>query len=122
NITTHNAVVHLLTDDIYFDLTFTNFNSGGDFKYDRSTTAAAVLPGDYNHNGVVYAGDYVLWRKTPGSYGGDPGGYNTWRANFGNTPGSGSLAIGTVPEPAAIALQLGWLFALTWRVRKQLAA
>src|SRR6185295_19484728 len=31
NITTHNAVVHLLTDDIYLDLSFTNFTSGGDF-------------------------------------------------------------------------------------------
>ncbi len=36
NITTHNAVVHLLTDDIYLDLIFTNFNSGGDFTYQRS--------------------------------------------------------------------------------------
>jgi len=39
NITTHNAVVHLLTDDIYLDLTFTSFTSGGDFTYQRSTTA-----------------------------------------------------------------------------------
>jgi hypothetical protein len=122
NITTHNAVVHLLADDIYLDLTFTNFNSGGDFTYDRSTPSATGPTGDYNHNGVVDAGDYSLWRKTPGSYGGDPGGYNTWQANFGNPPGSGSLALGTVPEPATIALQMGSLFALTWRVRKRLAA
>jgi hypothetical protein len=122
NITTHNAVVHLLTDDIYLDLTFTNFNSGGDFTYNRSTPAAAGPAGDYNHNGIVDAGDYVLWRKTPASFGGVPGGYNTWRASFGSPPGSGSLAGGTVPEPATIALQLGWLFALTWRVRKRLAA
>jgi hypothetical protein len=39
NITTHNAVVHLLTDDIYLDLTFTSFTSGGDFTYQRSTAA-----------------------------------------------------------------------------------
>jgi hypothetical protein len=37
NITTHNAVVHLLTDDIYLDLTFTSFNTAGDFTYERST-------------------------------------------------------------------------------------
>jgi len=39
NIATHNAVVHLLTDDIYLDLTFTNYSSGGDFTYRRSTAA-----------------------------------------------------------------------------------
>ncbi len=29
--------MHLLTDDIYLDLTFTHFVSGGDFTYQRST-------------------------------------------------------------------------------------
>ena len=65
---------------------------------------APGLPGDYNGNGVVDAGDYALWRKTPASYGGDPAGYNTWRTNFGNPPGSGSLATSPVPEPSAFAL------------------
>ena len=39
NITTHNAVVHLLTDDIYLNLSFTSFQSGsgGAFTYQRST-------------------------------------------------------------------------------------
>ena len=39
NITTHNAVVHLLTDDIYLDLTFTFYRSGGEYSYFRSTAA-----------------------------------------------------------------------------------
>jgi hypothetical protein len=42
NITTHDAVVHLLTDDIYLNLRFTNFASGsgnGAFTYQRSTAA-----------------------------------------------------------------------------------
>lgn len=50
NITNHNAVVHLITDDIYLDLTFTSFTSGGNFAYIRSTapvpepsTAASAL-------------------------------------------------------------------------------
>lgn len=38
-----NAVVHLLTDDIYLDLTFTGWGvggaSGGSFSYSRSTAA-----------------------------------------------------------------------------------
>jgi hypothetical protein len=68
------------------------------------TVTPAALPGDYNHNGVVDAGDYVLWRKTPGSYGG-AGGYTTWRSNFSSPPGSGSgLSASTVPEPSTLFL------------------
>jgi hypothetical protein len=93
--------------------------------------------GDYNGNHVVDAGDYDIWRKTlnssvspagskaDGDSSGtiDSGDYTYWRERFGNAaPGSGSLAGGLVPEPATIALQLGWLFALTWRVRKRIAA
>lgn len=63
--------------------------------------------GDYNLNGKVDAADYVLWRKNPGTYGGSPNGYNTWRASFGQPPGSGanfdSLA---VPEPTAVVLMI----------------
>jgi len=68
---------------------------------------AVVLPGDYNHDGTVDAADYVVWRKNDGS----PGGYNTWRANFGMTFGSGSttsiLQSSTgVPEPSTFVLIL----------------
>jgi hypothetical protein len=66
------------------------------------------LPGDYNRNGAVDAADYVAWRKSPNSFGGDPDGYNTWRANFGRTSGSGvalGLASNTnVPEPGGLVL------------------
>ena len=64
--------------------------------------------GDYNHNSVVDAPDYVLWRKTLGQTGpgllanGDDTGasqnkidqadYIPWRAHFGNTTGSGAGA------------------------------
>lgn len=44
NITTHNAVVHLVSEDIYLDLQFTAFGgsgSGGAFTYHR---AAAPVP------------------------------------------------------------------------------
>ncbi len=68
------------------------------------------LPGDYNNNGVVDAADYVLWRKSPSSYGGSPAGYDTWRANFGRTAGSGAssaLSVDTaVPEPTSCVLLL----------------
>lgn len=75
--------------------------------------AAPGQDGDYNEDGVVDAADYVAWRKTPGDFGGDPGGYNTWVANFGEGgPGSGSGS-GAVPEPSTIAIAgLAALFAL----------
>ena len=50
----------------------------------------STLAGDYNGNGVVDTADYVMWRENPNAFGGDPGGYNTWRANFGASLGAGS--------------------------------
>jgi hypothetical protein len=60
------------------------------------------LPGDYNRDGTVDAADYVVWRKTDGM----PAGYDTWRANFGHTSGSSSVAgaNATVPEPKTLAM------------------
>lgn len=69
-----------------------------------STSAISSGPaGDYNHNGVVDAADYVVWRKGLGStY--TQNDYNTWRSNFGNTGGMGTAAEradmpSSVPEP-----------------------
>jgi hypothetical protein len=60
------------------------------------------LLGDYNQNGVVDAADYVVWRKTNGNQ----AGYDTWRANFGRTAGSGlgTSTSAAVPEPDWISL------------------
>lgn len=118
-----DAVVHLITDDVYLDLQFTDWTAagGGGFSYDR---AVAPLPttGDYNGDGVVDAADYVVWRKTlnepavPAGSGADgvPNGiidaddYAFWRSRFGNDvpPGSGAGTIRTIPEPAAQMLLL----------------
>ena len=68
------------------------------------------MPGDYNGNGVVDAGDYVQWRKggpllnevdTPGTV--NDADYTEWRARYGNPSGLGS-GFTTVPEPAAAVL------------------
>jgi hypothetical protein len=70
------------------------------------TVTGVSLPGDYNNDGKVNAADYVLWRKNPSGFGG-PGGYATWRANFGNPPGAGSSLPGdggAVPEPGTFTL------------------
>lgn len=65
------------------------------------------LTGDYNNDGIVDAGDYVLWRKN----GGSPAGYNDWRANYGTTASTGSGAASSaeltaVPEPRSALLLL----------------
>jgi hypothetical protein len=52
---------------------------------------APGVPGDYNQNGTVDAADYVVWRKGLGTIY-TQNGYNTWRANFGRTAGSGTTA------------------------------
>jgi hypothetical protein len=76
---------------------------------DGAFSIAAALPGDYNGDGTVDAADYVKWRKS----GGTQGQFNTWRANFGETAGSGrATLLVAVPEPATTALLviglLGW--------------
>jgi hypothetical protein len=64
------------------------------------------LPGDYNADGMVDAADYVVWRKDPAAFGGDPAGFNTWQTNFGRTSGAGSeIAVrAAVPEPTSVLL------------------
>ncbi|MEX2306112.1 MAG: hypothetical protein WD738_00870 [Pirellulales bacterium] len=67
---------------------------------------APTLPGDFNLDGTVDAADYVVWRKTDNTQ----AGYDTWRANFGQTAGSSSALpfaaplSAAVPEPAPLTL------------------
>ncbi|HEY4233521.1 MAG TPA: PEP-CTERM sorting domain-containing protein, partial [Lacipirellulaceae bacterium] len=79
-----------------------------------------LLDGDYNHNGIVDAADYTMWRDTMGQTGPrlaadgngnnqiDAGDYTVWKTNFGQVAGLGSGAnastIKSVPEPASILL------------------
>jgi VCBS repeat protein/ASPIC/UnbV protein len=63
---------------------------------------ANALPGDFNGDGTVDMGDYVVWRANFGApFTTDD--YNTWRAYFGKSLSNG-LGSGAVPEPAAIIL------------------
>ena len=72
-----------------------------------------VTPGDYNRDGVVDAADYVVWHKGLGTTYTQTD-YDAWRANFGQTIGSGAAGypLGAsadplsipVPEPATLTL------------------
>ena len=67
-----------------------------------------ALPGDFNHDDVVDAADYVVWRRNDGT----PDDYNAWRANFGATAGSAATAglsgaaHFSVPEPPVFEMFL----------------
>jgi hypothetical protein len=81
-------------------------------------TNLVALNADYNHNGLVDAADYVLWRQqlgtnVPNGTGADGDGngivnqldYDLWRSHFGLTMGAGgSLSTGAVPEPTTCIL------------------
>ncbi len=77
-----------------------------------SLVVSAGIPGDYNNNGTVDAGDYIRWRKSQGTTNtlpNDPTGgtigasqYDIWRSHFGQTASSGSATSTAVPEPAAL--------------------
>ena len=82
-----------------------------DFNYSLIDTGSAIqlsvsLPGDFDLNGAVDAGDYAYWRKHDGSQ----SDYNLWRANYGRSGGSGAgsgASVGegaNVPEPTSALL------------------
>jgi hypothetical protein len=87
----------------------------------KLSVASAALTGDYDHNGIVDAGDYTIWRDELGETGSglaaDGNGdnvvnatdYGLWVSNIGHTAsgsGSGSLTTTSVPEPSTAALML----------------
>ncbi len=85
----------------------------------------AGLPGDYNHDNSVDAADYVVWRNNSGTQ----QEYDTWRAHFGETAGSGAAAghsnlsnspatYYAVPEPNTIMLAVSVLMSGLIRKRK----
>lgn len=102
-------------------------------RYDESEVRLIVrdtLPGDFNRDGVVDAGDYILWRKTfgqatasfdaaDGNGNGivDSNDYSVWRAHFGQSGAAGSGGSSTIPEPPLSVLLLS--AALTRARRRQ---
>jgi hypothetical protein len=75
---------------------------------DAAQDLRVAVPGDFDFDGYADAKDYVVWRKKLGvSY--TESDFTVWRAQFGWTPNGNSLSgdlsgLGSVPEPAAIAL------------------
>ena len=92
--------------------------TGSDYSFEFTLDALPILPGDYNRNGIVDQGDYVVWRNSvglTGDFAADGNGdnvvdqldYNYWRTRFGNQAGAGAgQSLAVVPEPGALALLL----------------
>ncbi len=116
-----------------------NHDCDKDVFYGTASQLTSLLvhnvPGDYNHNGVVDMGDYVVWRNTMGSTVNlgadgngnsiiDSGDFSFWRARFGQTAGSGSslegfLSEGPVPEPASsVMFVVGFAMGVALRRRR----
>lgn len=86
----------------------------GETFADVTPFTTAGVPGDYNQNNVVDAGDYIVWRDAvvasatsipnrSGSLSGTVGtaDFDFWKTRFGATSGSGSVSgSAVVPEPA----------------------
>jgi hypothetical protein len=125
------------TGNIFTSVPITNNATGNEALASSVTTIvrtnAVAASADYNHNGIVDAADYVLWRKTLGMAAVPPGSgadgnvdgtvnagdYTLWRAHFGNPMGAGSganLSTSAVPEPSAcVLLAIGALLSIAPR-------
>lgn len=108
----NDVVLPTLSSQLAWSLVYSNFA----VLLQVVASNANPLPGDYNNDGIVDTADYLLWRKNPASFGGDPAGYNTWHANFGATAGGGAaeLRSAAVPEPSGLALLM---LAALWYAR-----
>jgi hypothetical protein len=84
------------------------------FDSNALLTVTSILYGDYNGNGAVDMGDYVVWRNSFGSTTNlaadgnrngliDQADYSFWKSRFGATTGGNMLPVaGRAPEPATL--------------------
>lgn len=108
-----DAVVHLVTDDIYFNLRVTSWgieSAGAGVSYVRSTAPSVV--GDYDGSGTVDTADYLAWRSAFGDTGASPADgngdnlvdaadYTLWRDAYAASSAAANSSALAIPEPAA---------------------
>ncbi len=70
-------------------------------------STAPLLEGDYNHDGIVDAADYIVWRNGLDTVY-TQADYDVWRAHFGQSAGNGAVStqLAVVPEPTGALLML----------------
>lgn len=70
--------------------------------------AEAFLPGDFNHDEVVDAADYTVWRDGLGSTH-TPEQYDIWKSHFGQSAQGGASAIEATLAPAPTSSVLAYI-------------
>jgi hypothetical protein len=100
-----------------------------EFSFTFQLSSLPPIAGDYNANGVVDAGDYIVWRKALASGynaaadGNDDGvvneaDYTYWRQRFGNPfaqGGGAGSSLAAIPEPSSVLLLIMSLLTATFR-------
>ena len=129
-------VLHLISDDIFIDITFTSWGigngGGGSFSYTRSTPSALSSDSaDFDTDLDIDGDDFLTWQNNAGLLSGamlaqgdanssgsvDTDDLTVWRNQYATTP---ALAASSVPEPSTAALAIfaawgGW----SWTTRRR---
>lgn len=118
-ITTSGGTIDMTDLSVVGDGNFTLSLESMDTILRLTAGSAGGLAGDYNDDGVVNIGDYVVWRNNLGSTTAmlpgdntpdivDQNDYTVWKDNFGMTSGAiaGISTQQNVPEPSTIVMLL----------------
>ncbi len=129
-----DAVVHLISEDIYIDIMFTSWGigigGGGAFSYERTTAPEPSSNTDFDSDGDTDGADFILWQRgydpsctTCTLSDGDSDGDNdvdevdlaNWEANYGTVASPITAASTAVPEPATWFVLLFGVMAMLFR-------
>jgi hypothetical protein len=122
-----SAVLHLLDQDIYLDIEFTDWGTGsgagGRFAYDRAEITPSA---DFDRDGDVDGQDFLTWQRNASA---TPASQSEGDANFDGTVDANDLtvwqesyggllpAVIAVPEPTALLLT--WTASLGLALRRK---